>query len=105
MQSQAQWLERQETVQQDGMKTGEAVLKKASEKLQAALKNKDFEEGPVAQSIIEAAHKNIASEDRVAVGKANVCVKTQTMHDIVSFLLYFRNSKTKKSCPLEKSIK
>ena len=64
----------------------EAVLKKASEKLQAALKNKDFKGGPVAQAIIEAAQKNIASKDRVAVDKANVCVKTQTMHDIISFL-------------------
>ena len=36
---------------------------------------------------LEAAHKNIGSEDTLAVDKANVCVKTQTMHDIVSFLL------------------
>lgn len=56
--------------------------------MKAALKNvKDFKEGPVAQAIIEAAHKNIGSEDTLAVDKANVCVKTQTMHDIVSFLL------------------
>ena len=61
---------------------------RSSEKLQAALKNvKDFKEGPVAQAITEAADKNIGSEDTLAVDKANVCVKTQTMHDIVSFLL------------------
>ena len=86
MQSKAKRLERQETVQQDGMEIGEAVLREASEKLQAASKNKDFKEGPVAQAIIEAPHKNIGSEDALAVDKANVCVKTQTMHDIVSFL-------------------
>ena len=44
--------------------------------MKAALKNvKDFKEGPVAQAIIEAAHKNIGSEDTLAVDKANVCVK------------------------------
>ena len=49
---------------------GEAVLKEASEKLQAALKKyKDFKEGSAAQAIIEAAHRNIGSEDRVAVDK------------------------------------
>ena len=69
MESKAKWLERQKTVQQDGMEIGEAVLKEASLKLQAALKKKDFKEGPVAQAIIEAARKNIRSEDRVAVDK------------------------------------
>ena len=59
MQSKAKWLERQETAQQDDMKVGEAVLKEASEKLQAALKNKDFKEGSVAQAIIEAAHTRV----------------------------------------------
>ena len=73
------------------MEIREAVLKKASEELQAALKNKDFKEGSVAQAIIEAAHKKIRREDTLAVDKANVCVKTQTMHDIVSFLSYRRN--------------
>ena len=75
-------MERQETVQQDCMEIGQAVLKEA-------LKNvKDFKEGAIAQAIIEAAHKNIGSEDTFGVDKANVCVKTQTMHDIgVSFLL------------------
>ena len=68
------------------MEIGEAVLKEASEKMQAASKNKVLKEGPVAQAIIEAAHKNIGSEDTLAVDKANVCVKTQTMHDIVCFL-------------------
>ena len=86
LQSNDKWLERHETVQQDGMEIGQAVLKEASEKLQPALKNKDFKEGPVAQAITEAAHKNIGSEDTLAVDKANVCVKIQTMHDIVSFL-------------------
>ena len=52
LQSKAKWLERQETAQQDDMKVGEAVLKEASE---AALKNKDFKEGSVAQAITEAA--------------------------------------------------
>ena len=62
---------------------------RGSEKLQAALKNvKDFKEGPVAQAIIEAAHKNIGSEDMLAVDKANVCVKTQTMHDTVLSAFY-----------------
>ena len=69
----------------------EAVLKEASEKLQAALQNKDFKEGPVAQAIIEAAHKNYGSEDTLAVDKANIYVKTQTMRDIISFLSYRRN--------------
>ena len=56
--------------------------------MQAALKNvKDFKEGTVAQAIIEAGHTNIGSEDTLAVDKANVCVETQTMHDIISFLL------------------
>ena len=56
MQSKAKRLERQETVQQDDMEVGEAVLKEAGEKLQAALKNMDFKEGSVAQAITEAAH-------------------------------------------------
>ena len=51
------------------MEVGEAVLKEANEKLQVALKNKDVKEGSVAQAIIEAAHKKIRNEDRVAVGK------------------------------------
>ena len=69
--------------------------------------SQDFKEGPVAQAIIEAAHKNVGSEDTLAVDKANVCVKKQTigsedtfavdnanvcvkkqtMRDIISFLL------------------
>ena len=75
MQSKVKWLKREETVQQDGMKIGEAVLKEASEKLQAALKKKDFKEGPVAQAIIEAAHKNIGSEDTLGVDKATFVSK------------------------------
>ena len=65
MQSKAKRLERQETVQQNSMVVGGAVLKEASVKLQAALKNNDFKEGSVAQAIIKAARKNIGSEDRV----------------------------------------
>ena len=69
MQSKAKQLERQESVHRDSMEVGGAFLKEACEKLQAAFKNKDFKEGSVAQAIIEAAHKNIKSEDRVAVDK------------------------------------
>ena len=37
---------------------------RGSEKLKAAFENvKDFKEGPVAQAMIEASHKNIGSED------------------------------------------
>ena len=43
------------------MEDGVAVLKEASGTLQAALKNKDFKGGSVAQGIMKAVHKNIGS--------------------------------------------
>ena len=61
LQSKEKQLERQETAQQDSMEVGDAILKDANEKLQAALKNKDFKEVSVAQAMIEAAQKKIRS--------------------------------------------
>ena len=54
LQSKEKQLERQETAQQDSMEVGDAILKDANEKLQAALKNKDFKEVSIAQVMIEA---------------------------------------------------
>ena len=39
------------------MEVGDAILKDANEKLQAALKNKDFKEVSIAQAMFEAAQK------------------------------------------------
>ena len=61
MQSKEKQLERQETAQQDCMEVGHATLKDANEKLQAALKNKDFKEVSIAQAMFEAAQKKIRS--------------------------------------------
>ena len=61
LQSKEKQLERQETAQQDYMEVGDAILKDANEKLQAALKNKDSKEVSIAQAMIEAAQKKIRS--------------------------------------------
>ena len=49
LQSEEKESERQETAQQDSMEVGDTILKEATAKLQAALKNKDFKEVFVAQ--------------------------------------------------------
>ena len=54
-------LERKERAQQDSMEVGDTILKEATAKLQAALKNKDFKEVSVAQAMIEAAQKKIST--------------------------------------------
>ena len=73
------------------MEVGEAVRKEASEKLQAALENirilkRDQSLKPLLKLLLR------GREDRVAVDKrtAKVCVKTQTEHDIDSFLSQHR---------------
>ena len=43
------------------MEVGDAILKDANEKLQAALKNEDFKEVSIAQAMFEAAQKKIRS--------------------------------------------
>ena len=75
LQSKEKQLERQETAQQDSMEVGDAILKDANEKLQAALKNKDFKEVTIAQAMNEAAQKKIRS---AKTDLQQICVKTQT---------------------------
>ena len=80
------------------MEVGDAILKDANEKLQAALKNKDFKEVSIAQAMIEAAQKKIRSA-KTGLQQAREqqkSVKTQTKH-IDSFLSQPSMAKAKKS--------
>ena len=54
-------LERKERGQQDSMEVGDAILKEANAKLQAALKNQDFKEVFVAEAMTEAAQKKMST--------------------------------------------
>ena len=92
-------LERKERAQQDSMEVGDTILKEANAKLQAALKNKDFNEVSVAQAMIEAAQKKISTANtgmqQASEQQRSVSKRKQSI--INTFLSQPSDPKSKKS--------